>query len=69
MGVLRSSSSNEPVHIGIPAVHKAAEMVFFKVTVWRKTHRETFHGPAVTPGNTLAAVILRALFFNHGPEF
>lgn len=50
VGVLRGSFSHEPVHIGIPAVHKATEMVFFKVTFWRKRRKQTFHGAAVTPG-------------------
>lgn len=52
VGVLHSSSSNKPVHVGIPAVHKATEMVFFKVTFWRKKHRHACHGPAAAPGDT-----------------
>lgn len=37
VGISSSSSSDKPVHIGVPAVHKATEMIFFKVTFWQKS--------------------------------
>lgn len=52
VGILNSSSSNKPIHIGIPAVHKATEMIFFKVTFWQKRNENIPHGDVVIPGYT-----------------
>lgn len=52
VGISSSSSSDKPVHIGVPAVHKATEMIFFKVTFWQKRDKNTSHGNIVTLGYT-----------------
>ena len=43
------SSSNKPVHVGVPVVHKATEMVFFKVTFWQKRKKNRLDGDVVVP--------------------
>lgn len=44
VGIPTSASSNKPVHIGVPAVHKATEMIFFKITFWQKRNKNILHG-------------------------
>lgn len=44
VGIPTSASSNKPVHIGVPAVHKATEMIFFKITFWQKRNKNIPHG-------------------------
>lgn len=39
-GVPNVSSSDKPVHVGVPAVHKATQVVFFEVTFWQKRKKE-----------------------------
>lgn len=44
VGIPTSASSNKPVHVGVPAVHKATEMIFFKITFWQKRNKNIPHG-------------------------
>lgn len=49
VGAPNISSSNKPVHVGVPVVHKATEMVCFKVTFWQKRNKNRLDGDVVTP--------------------
>ena len=49
MGAPNISSSNKPVHVGVPVVHKATEMVCLKVTFWQKRNKNRLDGDAVMP--------------------
>lgn len=44
VGIPTSASSNKPVHVGVPVVHKATEMIFFKITFWQKRNKNIPHG-------------------------
>lgn len=44
VGIPTSASSHKPVHVGVPAVCKATEMIFFKVTFWRKRNENMPQG-------------------------
>lgn len=50
-GVPKASSADKPVHVGVPAVHKATEMIFFKVTFWQRRNEDALCGDTVTPRN------------------
>lgn len=54
VGVPHIASSNKPVHVGVPAVHKATEMIFFKVTFWQERNKNRLHVDVVMPGYTQA---------------
>lgn len=43
LGIANVSSSNKPIHIGVPAVHKATKMIFFKVTFCNCKHQLSAH--------------------------
>lgn len=49
LGIPHVSSSNKPVYVGVPVVHKATEMVFFKVTFWQKRNKNGLDGDVVMP--------------------
>lgn len=43
LGIANVSSSNKPIHVGVPAVHKATKMIFFKVTFCNCKHQLSAH--------------------------